>query len=125
MSDALENIVDENGKIKEGYENRAQVITGELSEALGVEISIVDGQIQKYDELKTKIEDVMATKKANALLSANEENYIDAQQQLSAAGSEYADNLDNQKRLERRLTKMQAAQSAYQKLSSYGGGTDD
>jgi hypothetical protein len=124
LSDALENIVDENGKIKEGYENRAQVITGELSEALGVEISIVDGQIQKYDELKTKIEDVMATKKANALLSANEENYIDAQQQLSAAGSEYADNLDNQKSLERRLTKMQAAQSAFQKLSSYGGGTD-
>ena len=124
LSDALENIVDENGKIKEGYENRAQVITGELSDALGIEISIVDGQIQKYDELKTKIEDVMATKKANALLSANEENYIDAQQQLSAAGSEYADNLDNQKSLERRLTKMQAAQSAFQKLSSYGGGTD-
>ena len=115
LSDALENIVDENGKIKEGYENRAQVITGELSDALGIEISIVDGQIQKYDELKTKIEDVMATKKANALLSANEENYIDAQQQLSAAGSEYADNLDNQKSLERRLTKMQAAQSAFQK----------
>lgn len=124
LSDALENIVDENGKIKEGYENRAQVITGELSDALGIEISIVDGQIQKYDELKTKIEDIMATKKANALLSANEENYIDAQQQLSAAGSEYADNLDNQKSLERRLTKMQAAQSAFQKLSSYGGGTD-
>ena len=124
LYDALGNIVDENGKIKEGYENRAQVITGELSEALGIEISIVDGQIQKYDELKTKIEDVMATKKANALLSANEENYIDAQQQLSAAGSEYADNLDNQKSLERRLTKMQAAQSAFQKLSSYGGGTD-
>ena len=47
LSDALENIVDENGKIKEGYENRAQVITGELSDALGIEISIVDGQIQK------------------------------------------------------------------------------
>jgi len=31
LSDALENIVDENGKIKEGYENRAQVITGERS----------------------------------------------------------------------------------------------
>ena len=124
LSDALENIVDKNGKIKEGYENRAKVITGELSEALGVEIDIVDGQIQEYDNLKSKIEEVMATKKANALLSANEENYIDAQQQLSAAGSEYAANLDNQKNLERRLTKMQAAQSAFQNLSNYGGGTD-
>ena len=66
----------------------------------------------------------MATKKANALLSANEENYIDAQQNLSDAGSTYSESLDNQKSLERRLTKMQAAQSAFQNLSNYGGGTD-
>lgn len=124
LSDALENIVDKNGKIKEGYENRAKVITGELSEALGVEIDIVDGQIQEYDNLKSKIEETMATKKANALLSANEENYIDAQQNLSNAGSTYSESLDNQKSLERRLTKMQAAQSAFQNLSNYGGGTD-
>lgn len=124
LSDALENIVDKNGKIKEGYENRAKVITGELSEALGVEIDIVDGQIQEYDNLKSKIEEVMATKKANALLSANEENYIDAQQNLSDAGSTYSESLDNQKSLERRITKMQAAQSAFQNLSNYGGGTD-
>ena len=124
LSDALENIVDKNGKIKEGYENRAKVITGELSEALGVEIDIVDGQIQEYDNLKSKIEEVMATKKANALLSANEENYIDAQQSISDAGSTYSESLDNQKSLERRLTKIQAAKSAFQNLSNYGGGTD-
>lgn len=124
LSDALENIVDKNGKIKEGYENRAKVITGELSEALGVEIDIVDGQIQEYDNLKSKIEEVMATKKANALLSANEENYIDAQQNLSNAGSTYSESLDNQKSLERRLTKIQAAKSAFQNLGNYGGGTD-
>ena len=124
LSDALENIVDKNGKIKEGYENRAKVITSELSEALGVEIDIVDGQIQEYDNLKSKIEEVMATKKANALLSANEENYIDAQQNLSNAGSTYSESLDNQKSLERRLTKIQAAKSAFQNLSNYGGGTD-
>ena len=124
LSDALENIVDKNGKIKEGYENRAKVITGELSEALGMEIDIVDGQIQEYDNLKSKIEEVMATKKANALLSANEENYIDAQQNLSDAGSTYSESLDNQKSLERRLTKIQAAKSAFQNLSNYSGGTD-
>ena len=124
LYDALGNIVDENGKIKEGYENRAQVITGELSEALGVEIDIVDGQIQKYDELKAKIEDVMTIKKANALLSANEESYIDAQQKLSGAGVAYSDSINDQKALQRRLTKIQAAQSAFQNLSNYGGGTD-
>ncbi len=124
LSDALENIVDKNGKIKEGYENRAEVITGELSEALGVEIDIVDGQIQEYDSLKSKIEEVMEIKKANALLSASEESYMDAQQQISAASSSYSDSLDNQKALERRLTKFQAAQDAFQNLSNYGGGTN-
>ena len=72
LANALDNVVDKNGEIKEGYENRAQAITGELSEALGVEIKIVDGQIQKYDELKSKIEEVMITKKAKDTLNKSD-----------------------------------------------------
>lgn len=63
----LDDLVDENGKVKEGYEGRAQYIIDKLSEATGVEIECVDGTIQKYGELKKSIEDVMATKRAEAL----------------------------------------------------------
>jgi hypothetical protein len=71
----LTNIVDENGKIKAGYEDRAKVITGELSEALGIEINIVDGVIQKYGDLKKTINDLIEQKKAMAKLNALEEAY--------------------------------------------------
>lgn len=124
LANALDNIVDKNGVIKEGYENRAKAITGELSEALGIEIEIVDGQIQKYDDLKNKINEVMITKKANALLAANEDSYMEAQTNLAAESSKYSDALDNKKVVERRLQKAQSAKSAFEDLNSYGAGTD-
>lgn len=71
----LQGIVDENGKIKEGYEERAAFITGELSKATGIEIEIVDGVIQKYGELKNEILGVMEVKKAEAMLHAYEDSY--------------------------------------------------
>lgn len=85
LAGKLDGIVDKNGKIKEGYEEQAKTICGELSEALGIEIEIVDGVIQKYDELHQSIEDAITMKKANAWLDANEQNYIDAQVTLKDA----------------------------------------
>ena len=71
----LQTIVDENGKIKEGYEERAQVITTILSDALGIEIQIVDGQIQQYTELKDSIYDVIKAKEAESYISAHKAEY--------------------------------------------------
>lgn len=87
----LQNIVDENGKIKKGYEDRANVITGLLADSLGVEIKIVDGQIQKYDELKKSIEEVISTKRAEALLDANKEGYTQAIQDSTDAYNTYTE----------------------------------
>ncbi len=83
--DELQSIVDANGKIKEGYENRASFITGELAEALGVEIQIVDGQIQKYDELSQSIDLLIAKKRAQIILDSQEEGYKQAVQNKTAA----------------------------------------
>ena len=60
----------------------------------------------------------------NALLSANENSYMEAQTNLADAGLTHSDNLDNQKSLERRLQKAQSAKSAFENLNSYGAGTD-
>lgn len=78
LSDELEDIVDENGRIKEGYEERAEVITGQLADALGIEIDIVDGVIDKYGELTESIDQVIAKKQAEALLNQNEQAWLDA-----------------------------------------------
>jgi hypothetical protein len=59
LAEELKTIVDANGKIKEGYEARAQYIANELEESTGQEIGIIDGVVQKYmglnDELDTNI----------------------------------------------------------------------
>lgn len=69
----LQSITDENGRVKAGYEERAKVITGELSDALGTEISLTDGVIQNYQETVTALDEVITKKKAAALLDSLEE----------------------------------------------------
>lgn len=96
----LESIVDKNGKIKKGYEDQAETITGQLSEALGIEISIVDGQIKGYKELKKKIYETIAAKKAEAVLDANKDNYtkaIENQTKYAQKISETSDLIESKK----------------------------
>lgn len=89
----LQSVVDENGRVLAGKETYAQFIAGELSDALGQEVSIVDGQVQAYDELKGSIEHVMQTKKANAILQASEQEYTEALKSQSTAVQNYNDAL--------------------------------
>ena len=77
----LKSITDENGKVKDGYEQRAKFITGELKKALGIEIDYIDGQIKGYDNLETKIYDVIDAKRAQILIEAHEGEYNAAKDQ--------------------------------------------
>lgn len=86
----LQSITDANGNVKAGYEERAKIITGELSSALGIEIELLDGQIQKYGEVVTAIEEVITKKKAEALCAALQDEmataYKDSQKAMKAYG---------------------------------------
>lgn len=75
LASELEMLVDANGKVKEGYENRVQFILGELNEALGTEFELIDGQIAKYDELKGQIDSLIEKKRAQIIVEAQEEAY--------------------------------------------------
>lgn len=85
LADELFNLADASGKVAEEDQARAEFILGELSEAMGTEWTMVDGVIQKYDELKGSIEGVMRAKLANSLLEAENADYIAAVQGESAA----------------------------------------
>ena len=76
----LNNIVDANGKVKQGYEDRAAFILDNLKNAYGVEYELINGQIKGYEEYKQKIYDAIEAKKAEILLQANEKAYSDALQ---------------------------------------------
>lgn len=55
----LDEITDANGRILEGYEDRANFILQELGGLSGQEYEIVDGVVQKYDELAGSINNVI------------------------------------------------------------------
>ncbi|MGL5513643.1 MAG: hypothetical protein ACRDBM_10480, partial [Sporomusa sp.] len=78
LKEELKSITDENGKIKEGYKERAAVITNQLAEALGVEISMTDDVIDNYGEVLSVLDQVIVKKKAEAILSSMQDDMTKA-----------------------------------------------
>lgn len=76
----LQKITDENGKVKEGYEARARVITEELSSALGTEVNMTDNVIDKYKELQSEMDKLILKKKTEAIVNGYQEKYDNAMQ---------------------------------------------
>lgn len=78
----LDGIVEDNGKIKQGYEERANYITQVLSEAFGVEIQLQDGVIIKYGEVMNELDKLIQKKQAAALLDASTNEYIETSKKV-------------------------------------------
>ena len=93
LAGELDTLVDKNGEVKEADQDRANFIITTLNEALGSEIEMVDGVIQNYKDEKAAIESLMETKKAQAILSANEEAYTSAIQNQEDALKAYTTSL--------------------------------
>ena len=93
LAGELDNLVDKNGEVKEADQDRANFIISTLNEALGTEIEMVDGVIQNYNEEKAAIESLMETKRAQAILSANEEAYTSAIENQKIALDQYTSSL--------------------------------
>lgn len=83
--DELQKIVDENGKVKDGYEERAEFITGQLSEALDKEIKLTGNQIEDYQTLRGEIGNLIKARRAEITLKAGEEAYTNAIKNRSQA----------------------------------------
>lgn len=107
LAEELDTIVDKNGKIKEGYEDRARVITGELSEALGIEIGITDGVIDKYSELQKEIEKTILIKEAQAALDAEQSHYMEAQKNIQDSKLKLAENQQGLKDINKEIADVQ------------------
>ena len=85
LAGELRGLADASGKVKDKDQERVQFILNELNEALGTEYGMVDGIIQKYDELTTSINEVIKAKLANSLVEAANADYVAAIQNESAA----------------------------------------
>lgn len=103
----LKNITDANGKVNEGYEQRAQFIATTLNEALGTEIKITDGIIQNYNELNTAIDEHIKKMKAEAIVSAQKDVYAEAIQKREQAVEQLNKANDERKRQQAILNQLE------------------
>ena len=78
LSNELRSLVDANGKVKEGYEDRVNFILGELNDALGTEYQLNGDIVSQYDELSNSIDLVIAKKRASLILQDQEEAWKQA-----------------------------------------------
>lgn len=85
LKDEYNKLIDKNGKVKKGYEDRAEFILTQLSQTLGVERAEIDKVIQKNGELGKSIDDLILKKKAEAILQANETAFTEAIQKRNEA----------------------------------------
>lgn len=91
LNEELNTIVDANGQVKAGEEDRAAFITSQLSSALGLEISMTDGVISNYQELQGQIQSLIQQKRIDAVMTAQQAKYEEAvsnQMQAASAASE-------------------------------------
>lgn len=117
LAEKLRGVVDENGRVLAGKEHYAQFLVGELSQALGQEITMNDGVIQNYGELMGTIDQVIEKKKALAVQESMSEAYSEAVKNQTNAQLEYANQLqvvfDNEQRVEEVKKKVAKAQQDY------------
>jgi tape measure domain-containing protein len=78
LSKELMNLADENGNVTDANKDRAEFILGELNKALGTEYEMTGNQIQNYKDLEQSVWNLIAAKRAETLLSAQEEVYNNA-----------------------------------------------
>lgn len=78
LRNELTKLVDENGKVKEGYEGRVSFILNEMNKALGTEYKLNGNVIDSYKTLQSEIDKTIEKKKAEIKLNADEEKYKNA-----------------------------------------------
>lgn len=89
LKEEYNKLVDENGKIKKGYESRAEFILNQLAQSMGVERMEIDKVIEKNGELGESIDKIIQKKQAEAILRANEAAYTEAIQKRNEALNAY------------------------------------
>lgn len=109
----LTTLVDANGNVKKGYEERVDFIINQLNSALGIELSRNGEIIQGYKDNAKEIDKLIAKKKAEMDLEAHQE-------ELKAAREAYGNAIKAQaeamQKIKETQEKVNAAQAEYNEL---------
>lgn len=94
LKDELKTLVDENGKVKEGYESRVKFILSQLNEALGKEYQLNDNIVQSYKDLQGEIDATIEKKRAEIKLEAYKKKFENATNTETEAVAKQKEVLD-------------------------------
>lgn len=78
LKDELFSLVDVNGKVVDGNEERANFILSVLNDVMGTEYKIVDHVVQGYDKLSSSIDMSLEKMRTKAILSVQEKAWQEA-----------------------------------------------
>lgn len=106
--DALKELVDENGKVKDGYEDKAKALADQINSVIPEAISLAEDESGAYVKVADSIDLMIAKKKINALIDANQESYTNALKENKDIVEKYADALEEQRIAEENLKKARA-----------------
>lgn len=81
----LQELCDANGQVKDGYENRAKALAEQINSVIPDAIRLTEQEGQAYIQTADNLDSLMAKKRINALLAANEEAYTAAIQNQAEA----------------------------------------
>ena len=114
LKDEYNGLVDANGQIAEKDKARAEVILGDLAQALGMEKSEIQELIDKNGKLAGSIDKVIKKKEAQAYLDANYDSYVKAIEQQSAANQDLANAISTVDKKEKEEAAAKAALTSAQ-----------
>ena len=103
----LDKLADANGRVKDSDKKRAEFLLGELSEALGQELTMTGNQIDNYRTLSQEIDKLIEKKRASAYLDAYQAQAGEMGKNKASAYSGYIEAYNAE----------QSALEEYQKLS--------
>lgn len=108
LNTELQSIVDANGQVIAGEENRAAFIVSQLSSALGIEISMTGNQINNYQALQEELKKSLEQKKIDAVMTAQQAKYEEAVANQMRVAAEASASLTAVKQAENDVTREKA-----------------
>lgn len=129
LKDEYNGLIDSNGSVKEGYEDRADFIIGRLAEAMGVEREQIEETIGKNGQLGESIDQLIQKKQAEATLAATQDAYTTAIQKRNEALTNYLNaqkvEAEAETKYQSTLAETSAEFDKYQKLIAQSPGNVD
>lgn len=96
-------LIDKNGEVKDGYQERADFIVNTLANAMGVEREDIQKNIEKNGKFSESIYDIIKAKEAEAMIHAGEDAYTAALKGRTEAFTTYQESLSIQAQKEKEL----------------------